>query len=195
MRWRSSVTAAARLVFTAALVIVALSGPATSPAGANPLAETVTVIVDPPSSSVVLGEAIDLSVAVTNGGPAASPPLVVHIDITKPDQATSVDPEDWTSTLSKPIGVLEPGQTVVVDWNIQPISAGTFATYAVALAPGVDNIAASNVAEVRVADQRSLNPGGILPVAIGAPALVGGLLLAQMYFARRGRRRTSPAPS
>lgn len=159
-------------------------------ASAAQLPETVVVTIDPPSSSVVLGENLDLQVSVTNIGTDPTPPLVVHLDITNPDQATSVDPEDWTPTLSQTIGAVGPGETVTVEWAIQPISAGTFATYAVALSPGVDTIAASNVLSVIVADQRTLNPGGVLPIAVGAPVLIGALLLLQMRLARR-----TPNPS
>lgn len=175
------------------IILLLISLP--TPASAAQLTDTVVVTIDPPTSSVVLGENLDLQVSVTNTSENTTPPLVVHIDITKPDQATSVDPEDWTPTLSQTIGELAPGETIVVNWTIQPISAGTFATYAVALSPGVDNIAASNVLEVRVADQRSLNPGGILPVAIAAPALIGALLMLQMRLARRNRRTTRPVTS
>lgn len=177
------------LSFVAAAVVLAL---VTSTAAAGELNDDVAVAIDPPTSSVVLGENLDLRVSVTNNGGVSSPPLVVHLDITNPDQSTSVDPEDWTATLSQSIGEVGPGETVVVHWTIQPISPGTFATYAIALSPGVDNIAASNILEVQVADQRSLNPGEILPVAIAAPTLVGLLLLAQTRLSRRDRHRTSP---
>ena len=159
-----------------------------APAGAQELADTVSVSVEPASESVVLGDNLDLQVTVTNTGSDRTAALVVHLDITDPGQATSVDPEDWTPTLSKPIGALGAGETVIVDWNIQPISPGTFATYAVALSPELSTISSSNVLRVTVADQRSLNPGGILPVAIGAPAVIGALLLIQMRSARRADR-------
>lgn len=175
-----------RLVATG---IVAVTTMATQ-ASAAQLSDSVVVAIEPTSGAVVLGAQLDLQVSVTNDGDDATPPLVVHIDITAPDQESSVDPEDWTPTLSKPIGVVGRGETVVVDWTIQPISAGTFATYAVVISPGVDTIAASNVLEVRVTDQRTLNPGGIVPVAIAVPALVGALLAVQMQLARRRRQTT-----
>lgn len=145
----------------------------------------VTIAIEPADMSVVLGGNVDLAITVTNTGSAPTEPLVVHLDITDPAQSTSVDPEDWTATLSKPIGVVAAGATTTVDWTIQPISGGSFAVYAVALSSGVDTTTVSNVAQVQVADQRSLNPGGILPVALGAPAVVGALLLAQLRMARR----------
>ncbi len=153
-------------------------------ASADPL-DDVAVTVDPSSHSVVLGDTFTVQITVTNEGAAATDPLVLHVDITDPSKPTSVDPEDWTSTLSKTIGVLDSGSSVTVDWELQPIAGGEYAVYAVALSAGAETLSPSNVLRVAVADQRSLNPGGILPVAIGAPVVVGGLLLLQMRLSRR----------
>lgn len=148
----------------------------------------LTVEIAPASESVVLGNSLDLTIAVTNISDHASADLVIHLDITDPTSSSSVDPEDWTSTLTKPLGVVQPGDTATVDWSIQPISPGTFSAYAVAISPDTTDLAASNVLTVDVADQRSLNPGGILPVAIGMPALVGALLLTRSLAAKRATR-------
>ena len=129
---------------------------------AESLAEGVSVAVAPATGDVILGESLDITVEVTNRGVDALDGLVVHIDITSLDDAGSVDPEDWTSTLSKPVGALAADGTATVDWRIQPISAGTFSLYAVVLAPGDDTVAASNVLRVSVDDRRSLDPNGIL---------------------------------
>ncbi len=166
----------------AALALVGLAG--ATPAGARTV-EDVEVSVEPDETDVLLGETTDIRVTLTNTGNHPTEALVVHIDITDPTSDSSVDPEDWTATLSKPVGVLAPGTSATVGWSIQPISGGSFALYAVALSPGSDRVAASNVLDVTVTDQRSLNPGGILPVALGAPALVGALLMVQMRLARR----------
>lgn len=145
------------------------------------------VVVEPGRSAVVLGEDLDLSVSVTNRGSEPARSLVVHLDITDPARSSSVDPEDWTPTLSHPVSSIGPGESVVLNWRLQPISPGTFAVYVVVLSPGAADLASSNVATVAVDDQRSLNPNGILPVALGAPVLVGGLLLGQISYRRRSR--------
>jgi hypothetical protein len=149
----------------------------------------VTVRIDPPAAWLNLGESLDLQITVINVGDTPSPPLVLHLDVTDPDRSTSVDPEDWTSTLSKTVGVIAPGDSATLDWRLQPIGGGTFATYAVAISPGVHDLASSNVVQVDVAEQRSLNPGGILVAAAGTPAVVGALLLLQLRLARRPARR------
>lgn len=162
-----------------------------SPALATVGDDSIVVTIDPPSISIVLGEKVDLRVDVTNNASASTPPLVVHLDITDPMQSTSVDPEDWTPTLSQTVGTLGSGESATVRWTVQPISPGTFAAYAVALSPEADTLDASTVLEINVEDRRSLNPGGILPIAIAAPSLIGGLLLLQARLARRTRQSPS----
>lgn len=154
---------------------------------AEPLAEQVSVSIEPSFGEVILGEDLDLAIEVTNSGDESLADLVVHIDITALTDSTSVDPEDWTSTLSRFAGEIGPGESVTVEWRIQPISAGTFSVYAVVLAADDDSVAASNVLQVSVDDRRSLNPNGILPVAIGAPVVIGGLLATQLRRSRRHR--------
>ena len=57
--------------------------------------------------------------------------------------------------------------------------------YAVALTPGAADVASSNVLAIEVTERRSLNPEGILPVAIAGPVIVGGLWLFQTRLTRR----------
>jgi hypothetical protein len=184
-----------RILLTLAAGLLSLTSLTASPARADNISDTITIRIEPAASSVPLGANIDLRITVTNNDVRPSPPLVIHLDVTNPARSTSVDPEDWTATLSKSVGVIAPGDAVRVPWSIQPISSGRFATYAVALSPGVDNLATSNVALVVVAHQRTLDPGGILLVAIGAPALIGALLLLQLRLARRTRSRPASTSS
>lgn len=156
------------------------------PASAVGAPGDLSVSIEPATATVVLGDTFDVQVSVTNATGAATEPLAVHLDVTDPAAETSVDPEDWTPTLNRTVGSVAAGETATVRWALQPIAGGTFAVYAVALSQGSDSLAASNVHLVTVQEQRSLNPSGILPLAVGAPALVGALLLVQV---RRSRRR------
>jgi hypothetical protein len=180
-----------RLVLALGACLLTFTDVGAQAADADGTVSAVTVRIDPPAASVTLGEKLDLQITVTNHGDIPSPHLVLHLDVTDPDRSTSVDPEDWTSTLSKPLSVVAPGESRTLDWRIQPISAGTFAIYAVAISPGVHDLSGSNVAQVDVQAQRSLNPGGILAVAAGTPAAVGALLLLRLRVARRRDRRTT----
>jgi hypothetical protein len=180
--------------FGAAGLVAAMAPPVHAAARAAPIADSITVTVEPTTIDLALGESRGVSVTVTNASDLASVPLVVHLDITNPDSTSSVDPEDWTSELTQPVGVVGAGSSVTVGWNLQPISPGTFTAFVVALPRDGSDVVASDVVRIQVADRRSLDPGGILPVAIGAPAVVGGLLLVQIRIARRSRRGDAPPP-
>ena len=169
-------------------VVAVLSLPRGAGAG---IGEDLTVTISQASTEVLLGDTFDVRIDVTNTGAAPTSSLVVHIDITDPTSAESVDPEDWTSTLSKPIGALGSGESTHVEWQLQPISPGRFTLYAVSLSAAEDTTAISNVVTVDVTDRRTLNPEGILPVAIGVPLLIGGLLALQIGRTRRAGRSSS----
>ncbi len=177
-----------RMLLVVLAVLLSHAGLPT-PASAGPVADTVSVTIDPQKRSLDLGDDLAVQVNLRNEGTQASVPLVVHLDVVDPSRSTSVDPEDWTSTLVKRVGTVAAGDTAAVDWRIQPISAGRFTVYAVAVSDDGAELAASDVLAVDVADRRSLDPGGILPVAIGEPVLVGALLLLQVRLARRSRHR------
>lgn len=146
----------------------------------------LTVVVEPADASVDLGQSVDLTVTLTNTGSDPVADLTAHLDVTQLGKAGSVDPEDWTATLSRPVGELAAGTSLDVAWTVQPISPGDFILYAVALAPGRSDVAASDVMAISVADRRSLNPQGVLPAVVGVPVLLGLLLAERM---RRDRRR------
>ncbi|MGI9607936.1 MAG: hypothetical protein ACR2P0_17540 [Acidimicrobiales bacterium] len=174
-------------VLVAGLIVIGFSFGSVLAAAAQ-VPEALEVAIEPVDASVVLGEMLEVDVRVTNTGSVATVPLVVHLDITDLSADGSVDPEDWTSTLSVPIGSVPPSATIATPWTLQPIAGGDFTVYAVVLAAELDSVETSQVLRVNVVDQRSLNPGGILPVAIGMPAIVGGLLVGQIGRGRRSRR-------
>lgn len=166
------------------LVLISFAPMWTKPSSAQ-IATDLVVEVEPTASTLVLGDSMVMRVTVSNLGAETSPELVVHLDITGLDSETSVDPEDWTPNLNQIIGSIGSGQSASVDWNLQPIAPGKFAAYATVLSAADDTVAASNVLTVEVDDQRSLNPNGILPLAIASPSLIGAVLLFQL---RRNRR-------
>ncbi|MDH3500660.1 MAG: hypothetical protein OEM97_11090, partial [Acidimicrobiia bacterium] len=110
----------------------------------------LVVVVSPPTVETTLGSTVDIEVAVTNHGTTTVDEFVVHVDITDPGLEGSVDPEDWTATLTLPGGSLGPGETLVQTWPLQPISGGRFTLYAVALTPGSAAVASSNAVEFHV---------------------------------------------
>ncbi len=152
---------------------------------AQPLAATtdghVTIDVTPSTSAVEVGGDFTLEIVVTNTGDTETSALAVHLDITDPTGVGSVDPEDWSSTLTRQIGTLAPGAVRTISWDVKPISGGDFRAYVVVLpeAPGTDIWTSDGIALV-VNEQRSINPEGVLPVVVAAPAVIGLGLISRL---------------
>ena len=155
----------------------------------------LTVEISPSSVTGAVGDRFEIDVTITNTGASSTSPLAAHIDVTDPRSESSVDPEDWTATLTLPVSALEPGARAVVQWNIQPIAPGEFLLYAVALEadrPDDPAVAVSNAVPVSVAERRSLNPRGVLPVVIVLPLLLGSAILVRR---RQLRKSDGPRPT
>lgn len=161
-----------RVVMSGLAIAVLMAAPATAQSS-----NEVVVAITPTSIDIALGETVGIKVTVTNRGESSLGSLAVHIDVTDPTSASSVDPEDWTPTLTRQVPPLAPGQSVDVPWEIQPISGGSFSLYAVVLAASSPDVTVSNAVAVHVTYHRTLNPQGVLPVAIASPLVIGALLI------------------
>ncbi|MEL7157260.1 MAG: hypothetical protein AAFN30_11740 [Actinomycetota bacterium] len=167
------------IVATAALVLSAPAAAQTSGPG------DLEVSIMPEVVDVTLGESVEITVSITNHGPTPTDELVAHIDITDPTRSGSVDPEDWTATLSRGVGIIQPGSTSTAAWNLHPISGGRFSVYAVTLSPNNAAVhATAQAIDFNVEHQRTLNPQGVLPIAVTMPLLIGALLVVQWRLSR-----------
>ena len=170
------------------LVVVAIAA-SQVPVATAQSTEGVTVEIHPAATDGAVGDTFDIEVTVVNRGPEITPRLAAHIDVTDPGSESSVDPEDWTPTLTRAVGALAPGTQVTLRWKIQPISAGSYVLYAVALVAdrqATPAAAVSNAVLVAISERRSLNPSGVLPVVLAVPILLGGAILIR----RRQQSRT-----
>ena len=153
--------------------------------GTSAVADTpgsqLTVSVAPGRLSTSVGTPVDVKITVVNTDTKPTPEMAIHIGITEPRMDGSVDPEDWTPTLTKSIGEIGSGKQVTESWTLTPIGRGDFVLYAVAIDAnaGVDpaTLAVSNGVPVHVDEKRSVNPQGVLPLAIAMPTLIGMALL------------------
>ena len=168
------------MISVIAIVLGLWAVPGTS-AAADVKSGQLIVSVAPEQVSTSVGTSVDVIVTVTNTDTEPTPKLAIHLDITDPKMDGSVDPEDWTPTLTLSSGEIGPGKQVTESWTIIPISGGDFVLYAVAIDAnaGVEpaTLAVSNGVPVHVDEKRSVNPQGVLPLAIAMPTLIGMALL------------------
>jgi len=138
-----------------------------------------------------MGDTIEVGTAITNNTPLSSPPLIVAMNVINLEDAGEVvDPEDWSPERTQYIDSLKPGQTVLLDWIINPILQGNFMVYMVlipetASAENTSYPVASSGVRLTVTPFSEFKTRGVLPIVIGEPIL----LLVITYFVYRHRRQ------
>jgi len=127
-----------------------------------------------------LGDRFTFRSTVVNHGRTAARGLIAHLNVVGLEPSVYVDPEDWSSHRTSYLKALPPGRSATITWRLQAVSAGTFDVYVAVLPHSAIARPPTTGPAVRVAvaDRRTLNSGGILPLALGVPALLGLFALA-----------------
>ena len=173
-----------RLVVPALAVSVALAlaGPALS--GSNRIAVTV----DRTAISTSLGHKFSIRSRITNNGGSAASSLVAHLNVLSLRPDVYLDPEDWSSHRTRYLPAIPVGGSVTITWRMQAVNAGSIAVFVAVLPQSGEPRppATGPTVHVSIARRTTLNSGGILPLALGIPAL-----LAALSVGLRLRRRAS----
>ena len=170
------------VVCSAAAAVVALVG------AANAAANDVSVIVRQSRIDTQLGKNIVFRATFANRGSNATGPQIAHLNVLSLRQGVEVDPEDWSTHRTRYLGTIAPHASRTITWKVHAINTGRIALY-VAVLPQVGlnrPPAIGRTVQLVVAGRDTLNSGGILPLALGVPALLG-LLAGGMQVARRRR--------
>ena len=153
----------------------------------SPASARVDVTVSRKEVATRLGDDFGFSTVVRNRGTAPASGLVAHLNVVGLSSGIYVDPEDWSAERTKSVPALGPGESTDIDWSVTAVTGGRAAIYVVVLPeeqPSGQAPVSSPAIDVRIADTKDLNSDGVLPVALGVPALLGLLTLAT----RRRRR-------
>ncbi len=157
--------------------------------GGQTPASNLTVSVSRTEMSVLTGESFTFTSKVTNSGSETTPPLIANLAFVAIDQSTYVDPEDWSPERTLSVAPIAAGSSATQTWTVRPVLKGDVAVYVVILPQppalaGAGPLAASPAIPVHVEEQRSLNPGGVLPVVLAVPGVLA-LAFAGLRVARR----------
>jgi len=142
-------------------------------------------------STLRAGGTILFQTVLTNAHTEPSHPVIVAMNIINLDkQGEVVDPEDWSPQRTQYVEPLAAGQSSSLDWRVNAILDGDFMVYMVAIpAPGSAEATSQPVASggihLTVTPYTKLNPGGVLPFAVGGPVV----LAVVIFFVYRHRRR------
>jgi ABC-2 type transport system permease protein len=185
------------LVATAGLLLALLSASpamaqqADEQAGSPPADAHVAIAIDASYQIIKTGDKVLYNTVVTNQGTVASRALVVAMNIINLNAAGDiVDPEDWSPQRTQYIDSLPAGQSKTLSWRVNAILDGNYLVYMVLVPEPAGTEAtsrpvASSGLHLTVNKFTKLNPGGVLPYAIGGPVI----LLGAIFLLYRARRR------
>jgi hypothetical protein len=150
--------------------------------------DNVSVRVDRTGIATELGHKFHFRSTFRNASGVPATGLIAHLNVLSLQRSVYVDPEDWSSHRTKFLRPIPAGGSLTVDWPMEAVNHGSFDVYVTLVAPrAVGRAPAIGPAvHVAVADRKTLNSGGILPLALGIPAFLG-------LFALALRRRRSRA--
>src|SRR5262249_49790204 len=170
-----------RLTATAAL-LAALLPPAQASAAA------VSVSLDRTSISTSIGKSFTLHSTIANDSARPASGLVAHLNVLSLRPGVYVDPEDWSSHRTRYLPLIPAGRSLTVSWRVQAVNSGSIGIYVAALREsGASQPPVTGpTLHVSIARRVTLNSGGIIPLALGIPGLIGLLTVGL-----RARRRRS----
>jgi hypothetical protein len=152
-----------------------------------PAAGATTVELDRTQVATHIGGHFTFATTIRNEGDQPLSGLVAHLNVLSSDPGTYVDPEDWSSHRTRYLSPLAPHESRKVSWTVTAVNSGSITIY-VAVLPrhGAGTVATSPPLRVDIAKRRTLNSGGVLPLVLGIPGLLG--LAALGARARRPKR-------
>ena len=134
---------------------------------------------------------------VTNPGTETASNMVVALNIHNLSKGETIDPEDWSPERTQYIEEIEPGQSVPLKWTVYAVFRGKYLVY-VTVVPKpagpqatVHPVASSGI-NLTIQTATNVNPGGMLPVALGT---TGGLSLGAFALRWTRRRRLDAGSS
>jgi len=165
-------------VLAAAAVVV---GPAAAAPG------PLRVSADRSQVSTRLGHSFVFHTTIANHGDAAAAGRIAHLNVLSLRPGVYVDPEDWSSHRTRYLPPIPPHGSTTLSWKVKAVNAGSIGVYVAVLPASGAPVRPPTgpLVEVSIADRKSLNTGGIAPLALGVPLALVALLVV-VRVRRRG---------
>ena len=154
-----------------------------------PSVSALSMSIDAETKDVRAGTPIEYHTVVTNSSSEASAPMIVAMNIVNLSKTGDVvDPEDWSPQRTQYVDAIPAGQSTTLAWRINAILDGNYMVYMVAIPSpsgpqATSHPITSSGIHLVVSKYTRLNPGGVLPYAIGGPVVLG--LVIFFVFKRR----------
>lgn len=155
---------------------------------ADPLAITLTSGPSNPTSPQ-MGDRLSFDTIITNPGGQPVHGLVAWISLVQvdPGHEQPMDLEDWSAHKAVTQPLLSPGQHVTVTWPMRLIQAGAYRVVISAVDRENERVMTSPVLDFQVRSKAVVESRRILPVALGVPLVLLGMLVSVVLRRRRSR--------
>jgi hypothetical protein len=130
------------------------------------------------------GDFVTVEGQITNTGSKPLGDVTTYLSLMDNQNKLPVDLEDWSAEKGLYIGTIDAGQTLPLNWKIHFVKAGTYSLIIIAEAAGNDLPQVSSVTQFNVSPKRNLNPGQVLPIALGTPIVLIFILFMLSYKRR-----------
>jgi hypothetical protein len=157
---------------TSVLLVLALVGAGEAQAAVP----AFSVDVEPTKIRTEPGEALSLRSTIRNQGSRPAVNLVAHLNILSLRPGLYVDPEDWSESRTRYLAPIPAGGSRTITWTVTAVNSGALGVYvAVFPSSGAGAPITGPTLRADIAERRTIDSNGIIPLALGVPALLGAL--------------------
>ena len=153
------------------------------PTGSNQIKIAIT---SPNTIHEIAGQIITVNGSITNLG-SNTIGGIAYISIINVKDKIPIDLEDWSAEKGIGIPFIDPGKSFPMKWDVRLVKDGSY-TIVIIFSKDGDSLppVVSPKTFLEVAPKQNLNPGNVLPVVFGVPALLMAILGVINYS--RGRK-------
>jgi hypothetical protein len=171
-----------------AVILAGISLTLSAPAAATAQSADVTVTSNQSRLATQVGRSVSFTTTITNNSTSVTGALIAHLNVLSLRPGVEVDPEDWSTHRTRYLGAIPAAGSRRISWPVHAVNTGRIALYVAVLPQAGPNRppAIGPTVQLVVAKRDTLNSGGVLPLALGLPALLG-LIAGGTQLARRRR--------
>lgn len=127
------------------------------------------------------GDYVTVAAQIQNISSRAVNDVTTYLSLADEETKLPVDLEDWNAEKGLFIGTIEAGQILPLDWKIHFVKSGKYSLIVIAEIAGENYPQVSSITHFVVSPKHNLNPGQVLPVALGTPAVLLIIIMLATY--------------
>ena len=142
-------------------------------------------IISSKTLSGTAGDYVTVKGEIKNASSQPIANITTYLSLVDAGAKLPVDLEDWSAEKGLFIGTIDPGQTLPLEWSIHFVKSGNYTLSIIADIEGQEKPITSVLTYFNVAPKKNLDPGHVLPVALGEPLAI---LIIFGYIGYRRKR-------